>query len=226
MNDTSRNIKVVVSGFLPLVGLIILSIFAFKFGLGKVSEVRGRVSQGRNDLNVLQTKLNLLRELQATVSTSSSIASIALPSENPALTVLNQLKNVASQSGVTVGNIKTGAESKNESGLSSVDVTMDVSGARPQIFQFISSISKIAPISRIAQVKLNESEGTGRATIVIKSFWAALPTSLPAFNQEIGSLSAEDINVITDISGLVQPSFTQIPPSQSTGGGKADPFSL
>lgn len=222
--NVPKKIKVVISAVTPLFALVILSVFAFKIGLGKISEVRAKVAAARSDLNVLQSKLNILKEAQSSVAASSNLATIALPSENPALSVISQIKSLASQNGLLVENVKSGSETKETSGLFRVDVTFDVNGPRTQIFLFLSAISNIAPISAVEKVKLIEGGGNSRATVVVKSFWADLPKALPGITQEIQDLTPDEINVLTNVSKLIQPTFIVISPSG--GGGKSDPFSF
>lgn len=224
LKSIPHNIKLLISAFLPLIGLVILGVFAFKFGIGKISEVRAKVSQGKSDLNVLQAKLNLLEEVRATVSTSSNLVTVALPPENPVLIALNQLRESAFLNGLIFENAKTGSESVDASGLSVVDITFDVSGERTQIFEFLAAIPKMAPISVIDKVKLSESGGGARATVIVSSLWAELPKALPAINQGISDLTPDERKIITDISKLTRPTFSEFTPGE--GSGKTDPFAF
>jgi len=224
LKNIPHNVKLMISAFIPLISLVILGVIAFKFGIGKISEVRAKVSQEKNDLNVLQAKLNLLEEVRATVSTSSNLVTVALPPENPVLIALNQLRESAFLNGLIFENAKTGSESVDTSGLSVVDITFDVSGERAQIFEFLATIPKMAPISIIDKVKLSESGGGARATIIVSSLWAELPTTLPKVDQAISDLTPDEEEVLTEISQLIKPAFAEIAPG--AGGGKTDPFSF
>lgn len=222
MRKIPRNIELALKTFLPLLGLVILSVFVVKFGIGKISEVRTKIAQAKSDSGVLENKLSLLRELSSSVGTSSNLALTALPSENPVLLVLSQLKLVASQNGVLVENIKSGGASKDETGLDRVDLTFDVEGVRPQVILFLSSIAQIAPISLVDRVKLNETQGTTRATVTVRAFWSDLPTKLPEVTKQLTDLTPDEKKILVSVANLIQPQFVKIP--ATSGAGKTDPF--
>lgn len=207
----------------PLVAIVLLFILVGNFGAGKVSEIRASVAKEKKNVTILSQKLSLLNEVTESVS-SASLASTALPEKNPALAAISQLKSLAVTQNTLISKIKSGSAGKDKSGISKVDITFDLEGQRSQVFQFLTAIENIAPISRVEKVKLNEIAGATRATITIKSYFAELPTKLPALTDAVNDLTADEKKTLSEVTGLTQPNFVSLPASQ--GGGKPDPFGI
>jgi Tfp pilus assembly protein PilO len=217
-----ENIKLMLRSTLPLFVVIILFVMVAKFGFGKISGLRQEIARSQKDSVILSQKLDLLRTVAETVSTGSQVAIVTLPATNPSLTVSSQLKNLAFQNSVVITNLKSGSEVQDPSGLSRVNVSFDVIGGRTQIIGFIKSIEKIAPITMVDKIKLTESSAETRANVSVKSFWAPLPTKLPALTDQISDLTPDELNTLNEISKFIQPTFTEVPASETEG--KADPF--
>ena len=207
----------------PLLIVAALSVIVGKFGFGKISDLRGQIALSRKDNTTLTQKLNLLTSISETAETGAIASVTALPSTNSALAVISQLKILSSQNGLIMTNMRGAGEAKDNSGLSRADVSFDVSGARVQVIAFLKGIAGIAPITLVDKIKINELGGVARATVSVKSFWAAFPKTLPALNQPLSDLTSSEKKTLGDISKLTQPGFINIPPSEISG--KPDPFS-
>lgn len=218
----NESIKMVITSLAPL--LIVLLLFAVvgKFGISKVTDLRTQLNSLQKDQTVLSQKLNILQSLSQTLSQGSGFAMSAFPEDNPALTVISQLKRIAPTGGVSLTNIKAGAEVKDKSGLSRVDVSFEATGPRSSVLAFIKDIQTLAPITLVDKVKITELGGIAKADVSVKSFWSALPTSIPSVAQPITDLTSQEKSVLGTVSSLLQPSLTNVSP---VSGGKSDPFS-
>ena len=221
MDKIPQNIKIVLSSIFPLFAVLILFAFAGRFGVDKISEVGGKVDVLQANAEALTSKLTILESVDPAGS-QTNLALSALPSRNSSIVVVSQLKILAGQTGVVISNIKGGAETKDTTGLSKVDVTFDVLGVRPQILAFIRSIEAIAPITLLDKIKINETGGGTRATIQVKSFWSDLPKSLPATTDKISTLTSSEQDILEELAKLQQPLFIELPAIE--GAGKAEPF--
>lgn len=222
LNKIPENIKAVLTSSAPLVVVIILFIFAGQFGFSKVSDIRAQIDKAQKDNSVLTQKLNLLQEVSSSLAAGSGVAVTALPDKNPSIVVLSQIKNIALSAGVTLGNIKAGDSIQDNSGLFRVDISFEATGARPQIISFLQNIEKIAPITRIDKIKINESGGAALTNITLKSFFSPLPTTIPPVTQAISDLTPAEKTILTNITNLTQPTFVDLP--ASGGSGRTDPF--
>ncbi|MFI5241180.1 MAG: hypothetical protein ACHQUA_01970 [Microgenomates group bacterium] len=221
----SADLKTVISFGLPFVITIFLFAIMLKFGFSKISEIRLKISEAKKTETVLNQKLDLLTQVDTDVLASSTAVAIALPETNSSLSVISQLKSLAGGNGIFLSNLKTGAESVDKSGLKRIDVSFDIEASRDLIFDFLADVDNIAPIVLIDKVKINETGGVARGSIVVKSFWSELPKKLPPLNEEIKDLTAEERETLIQVTSLIQPSFIDIPATEVTS-VKPDPFSF
>lgn len=222
MNKIPENIKVIGSSVLPLIIILILFVIVGNFAFSKITDLRTQIGDAETVGNTLKQKVNLLSTVSGSVANYSSSAAVALPDSNTSLAVISQLKNLAILNTVLLSNIKAGSETKDPSGFSRTDVSFDVEGSRDQIVTFLKAISGIAPISLVGTVKISESGGLVRAGVGVRTFWAAIPKTLPTSNQSINDLTADERSLLSTINSLTPPSFSVAPASQ--GGGRPNPF--
>jgi hypothetical protein len=215
--------KNILSSTWLLVVVILLSVVVGNYGIGRVTSLQAQISQAKLDQATLTQKLSTLQSVSAVVGPGSQSAASALPGKNPVLSSLSQIRSLGTQNVLSVSNLKSGSEVKDPSGLSYVSIIFDVTGARSGIISFLGSIGKIAPISLIDKVKLTEAGGQVQATIAVRSFWAAFPTTLPAVTENVTDLTSAERTTLTSISNLTQPQFVEIP-AQASGSGKINPF--
>lgn len=221
MDKIPQNIKVVINSVYPLVAALLLFIFAGRFAINKISEIRGNLQTSQTNIDVLTSKLTVLQSSNLSQAQTNA-ASFALPDRNSSIAVFSQLKILASSGGVLLSNIKGGAEIKDPNGLSRVDITFDATGARSQILAFADSITKIAPITLLDKIKINETAGGSRASIVVKSYWSEFPKSLSPITDRVDVLTTQEKDLLFEVSKLQKPMFVELSPSQ--GSGKAEPF--
>ncbi|HET7098790.1 MAG TPA: hypothetical protein VFI61_00990 [Patescibacteria group bacterium] len=226
MKDLLKKIPVstqkIIGAVLPIIIVILLFIFVGKFGITKVTDIRAKSAEAQKDQNVLTQKLSVLQSVDAAVSSGTDISISALPDSNPSLIVVSQLKILAGVNGILISNIKSGAGVVEASGLVKVDVTFDITGVRPQITAFLNSTQKLSPLMVLSRIKIVESAGETRANVVVSSFFAGLPKTLPALTDNINDLTPAEKKILTDISTLTQPLFVQIPAGETQG--SANPF--
>jgi Tfp pilus assembly protein PilO len=217
-----ENVKFILSAVLPTFAIVILALIVANIGLGRISDMRRQISTSQRNVATLTEKISVLTTVQNVVADNASVVAIALPDSNPSLAVLNQLKSLAATNSVVLASIKSGAEIQDASGLSRSDITFEVQGGKGEVVNFIKSISTIAPISVVDQIRLNQTNATTRASLTVKTYWSSLPTQLPAVTQAVSQLSQEEIQQIGELQGLIRPQFSILTPE--AGGGKPDPF--
>ncbi len=207
---------------LPTLGVIVVSIFVVPFGISQVTGIREKISQEQVNQNILSQKLNTLTSVSDVASSQSSVVTIAVPDSNTALITLSQMKILASDNGLTLSGVKGGAEIKDKTGLSRVDVSFDLNGPRPQIFAFLAAVNGVSPVTVVSKIKMNESGSSALANVTVRSFWSPFPTKLPAVTEPETGLTADEKNTVTKVSALKQPIFSEVPASEVLG--RSDPF--
>lgn len=223
MKNIPENIKVIFNSVAPLTITVILFVLVGNFGISKISDIRTQIDSARIAQNVLTQKVSTLQSLGGTIATYSSAASVALPDSNTSLAVISQLRNLSAANTLLISNIKTASEAKDPSGLSRVDISFDVDGGLAQITTFLKAVGTIAPIANISQIKINESNGTVKASVSARSYWSALPATLPTTTQALDNLTPDEQAVLTTVNSLTQPTFGAVAPA-SGGAVKSNPF--
>lgn len=218
----NTNLKTMIFAFGPLVALVFLLAWLTKFSFSKVGETRAKIAAQKKSETVLTERLNLLTQVGDEILDTSGISLSALPDQNPSLIVISQLKRLSSQFGVSLANIKAGGQVKDKSGLSRVDLIFEAVGSRVGVLDFLQAIDTFAPLSLIERLKMSETAGIARAEVTIKSFWAELPTKLPPIDTPIMDLTADESQILSDITALTQPLFIEVP--ALTSEGRPDPF--
>lgn len=222
MKGLTESSKMQLMAFGPLVAVILLTYFVWSFGYSKVSEIRRNIKKAQSDQTILNQKLGTLTNVPENVILGAQNATIAFPESNPSVVLLSQIRSLSQANSVRIGNIKSGSEVADSSGLQRVDVSFDITGGRGEVIQTILDIQNLAPITVLDKVKINETGGLARSTVSVKSFWAPLPTKLPALTEKVTDLNANEVNLLELINGLRMPDFSTI--TASDGAGKSDPF--
>jgi hypothetical protein len=215
--------QTITAGF-PLFLVIIFFIFVGKYSVSKVTDLRSRIESAQNSEMILTQKLNVLQTISATAESGARVASLAVPATNPSLIVVSQLRKLAIANGVVLSAIKSTTGEAVTTGLNQATISFTTDGARSQVFSFISSIDKIAPISLVSKIEITEGGGVLRADIGIKTFWADIPKTIPSVTTPISDLTSAEKETLTKILGLIQPTFTEVAPIQ--GVGNPNPFGL
>lgn len=208
---------------IPLLVIIPLFIFIGKFGLAKVVSIRGKISLAQKQEKVLSQKFSLLTDVEETAASASLLTSSALPSQNPSLSVMSQIRIISKESALNPINIKSGASVQDKAGISRVDVSFDVEGGRSVILDFLKKVGTFAPITVVEKVKLNDLGGVTRAEVTLKAFYAEFPKKLPGLTEAINDLTNDEKNILDEILELRQPQFVSLTPSAPNE--RLDPFS-
>ena len=218
------NIEVMVVPIILITVLIILSFFAAKIGISRANSQRGKLAAAQRNETIFKQKQEVLQEVQGEVLSLADLSTSAVPNKNPALAVISQLKILASSRSVVLSNLQVGSKSGTEKGMSRVDIGFDVDGDFSSVLDFLQDTSKIAPISQIEKIEINQTVGVTRANTTLVSFWAPFPKKLPPLTEPAKDLSAEELSLISSLSELTPPVFLEITPS--TPSVRADPFAF
>src|SRR5258706_1411433 len=223
MPKIPENILIVAKAVLPLIFIIGLFVIVGQFGFSKIKEIRNQITTANSVQAVLSQKSDILGNIAVSGTAFSNAAVSALPSTNPALSVTSQIKILASSLGLLVSEVKAGSPTNDPLGFSSVTVSFNVIGPRPQIEIFLKGIGLFAPITNVDRIKISESTpGSALGSITVRSFFAPFPTKIPGTTDAITDLTPEEQTMLKSISTLTQPLFSQIP--AASGSGIIDPF--
>jgi hypothetical protein len=206
-----------------LLAMITLSIIVFKVGVAKISTQRAELQKATKNETILTQKQQVLQTLEDNILSYTDTAIVAMPDKNSSLIALSQLKTLAERNALSLSEIKIGSKTSDKSGTFKTTILFEVEGALFQVLNYLISTKSFAPLSVVNRVDITQAGGVIRASVSLTVFWVPLPTKLPAISEPVTELSANEINLITELSSLEQPLFTQISPAAPSA--RIDPFS-
>lgn len=222
--DLPPDIKVLMVPTAALVVLIGLCFVLMKFGLAKFMTQQQNLADTQKQITTLSQKDEILRQISATVSGSANAFSLAIPDSNPTEMVISQVKALSAANSVAIVNISSRPDAKGLEGISQVNINVSISGSVPSILSFLNSLATVSPLVVIKNADLAEDKLLDHtADITLSSYWSAFPTTIPAAADATGQLTPNEEEMITRISGLTPPSFTQLTP-QSPSDQRSNPF--
>lgn len=218
------NMEVMVAPVILIIVLVVLFVFAAKIGISRVNSQREKLAVAQRDETIFKQKQAVLQEVQGEVLSLADLSASAVPSKNPALAVISQLKNLASSKSVILSNLQVGSRGGSQEGMSKVEIGFEVDGDFSSVLGFLEDTNKIAPISQIEKIRISQVSGGIRANATLVSFWAPFPQKLPPLTEATKDLSAEELDLIRSLSELTPPEFLEITPSAPSA--RTDPFAF
>jgi hypothetical protein len=206
-----------------LLAMITLSIIVFKVGVAKISTQRAEFQKATKNETILTQKQQVLQTLEDNILSYTDTVIIAMPDKNSSLMALSQLKTLAERNAISLSEIKIGSKTSDKSGTFKTTILFEIEGALFRVLDYLIATKSFAPLSVVDRVDITQAGGVIRASVSLTVFWVPLPTKLPAISEPVTELSANEINLITELSSLEQPLFTQISPAAPSA--RIDPFS-
>jgi hypothetical protein len=213
---------------LPIALLIALGIaffFAGRYFFDQITKLNSQIKQAKDEQAVLQRKIAVLEQNQTSVNSFTDRVVLALPSDNPVLAAISQVKLAANDGGATINNLSGGQVTKKDD-LNQVSVAFDLETDVNNGFAIINEIFNSAPLSAISKLSLTSSSENPRFSLVFNYYWSPLPTELPNIVSESKELTPEEQGVLNTISSMKFVNFDQEPAPLIRGDqpDRANPF--
>lgn len=208
----------------PLLAIIVLLFAVGKFSLSQIKNLRNQITNAEKTQAVLADKLKVLRSISEMPASETNIALIAMPRTNPSLSVISQIKVLASESAVALENIKSTSLEEEGGGLSYATTSFKVFGSRAAILAFVEKIKIIAPITFVEKVDLSENFGISEANISTKTYFAPLPESIPTVTQAVSDLTSTEKEMLIQMLSLRAPMISDETFTASGSAINASPF--
>lgn len=207
--NVSENDKQIIKSVAPLVIVILLFFVVGKFGIAQITGLRSKISAAKKTESVLSQKYNVLKSVAVVAASGSNQTLAALPKDNPAVMLQSQVKSIAASNLLVIDSLKSiGVSSTSD--LSSVTTTIELNGPKEAIIAFIRAMDTIAPITTVDKVSFSETGASVKAEIGLRTYYAPLPKTIPTVTQPVVDLTASEKALLTQISSLTQPTFSDI----------------
>jgi hypothetical protein len=205
-----------------LLTMVVLAIIVFKVGVARIGTQRAELRKATKNETILTQKQQVLQTLENSILSYADTVIIAMPDKNPSLIALSQIKILAERDTVSLSNIKIGSRVKDKSGTFKTTILFEVEGTLFQVLNYLISTKSFAPLSVIERLEIAQAGGVIRASVNLSFYWVPLPTKLPAISEPVRELSANETNLITELSNLEQPLFSQVLPAAPSA--RINPF--
>lgn len=207
-----------------LIAITALLLTSIKMGIAQITREQNELSSLAKNTDILSSKEAVLREVQnSAVSQVDSVVG-AVPSKNPLLLVISQIKNLASEKGLILSRLQAGGESKAQTTLSSGDISFDIEGDTSSILNFVKTIAEASPLMTIEKISLTQTANSTLGSIVLKSYWASLPDKIPSTTDSLAGLTPDEQKTLTKIQGLLPAPYSQLVPESPTR--RENPFNF
>lgn len=208
--------------------LVILLAIGIKIVLAKVKLMTDEMANIATSANVLEANVAVLQNVQREVIPLTEKTILALPSQNPVLSAMSQLKSLASARGLLLENIKVGGESKGDTGTTSrVEITFNLQGSFSGVTEFLKGLGKITPIIRIEKVQIDAIGADIRANTTISAYFSEFPKLIGAKDKPISDLTEEEKTILSSLSALNAPQSEDFSlPLSPIPSSRTDPFNF
>ncbi|OGY07840.1 MAG: hypothetical protein A2782_01715 [Candidatus Blackburnbacteria bacterium RIFCSPHIGHO2_01_FULL_43_15b] len=189
-----------------------------------IFDTREHIVQLQQDNRVLVDKKNKLTSIDKSLLTRQArIAVSAIPVESSGLAALATVRNKAFSSNITINQLRVSeGESSEKDAAKEVRLQFEISGSLSDLLKFIDSLSKAAPLLRIASVKMVGDGVTISTDLEMKTFWAELPVSLPPLNTPLNQVNKKDQDLLGQMNNLKAESLGFVAPASASA--RENPF--
>lgn len=220
---SGEDLKVLALPILTMISILVACVFVGNFAYGKIYSQMSNNAGLVTAESALKAKVVSLSTLPADISSEVLVAAQVLPQDNSGLSLITLVRTLASANSLEVTEFRSSPESPSENipELKSSTVTFDITGEKTGVLSFLLGLGKIAPINSIEKVAIqNTPDGLTSATVDVKAYWSAFPTTISAITEPVTIINEADQAVLAEISEYILPSSQTLPVS----GGKPNPF--
>jgi hypothetical protein len=205
-----------------LAGVSVLFLISFKTGISRVTSLRTLLKETAQKENILKQKKEVLLSLGSEIPLQAKKIAAVFPDKNSSLLMLSQLKLEAIEEGLAFSSFKVGAEVKEKTSFSRVNIAFTVEGEVGNLISFLDSLKQVAPFSLIDRLDLRLSGTLATADVQLSTYWAPFPEKLEALTEAVKGLTPEERETLLSVLDFKLPVFIQLSPS--VPGERDDPF--
>lgn len=224
-NFSAQYSPIILYGFI-FVGFIVTGVVMGAYFVNQFTTLSDSKEKLTQEITILTERKTVLESVNNITSDNTSRAQLALPIENNSLTLLSQVRTVATELGLTIKNLDLIAQPASGPALAQSTLNFDVDGDPTSIMKFIYELKKVAPIMSIDTLSMVSSSGLSgaNAIVTVRSPWAPIPTKLPALSEAIVSLSPQETDLSSELATYRYPFTTESVATGSGGTGRTNPF--
>lgn len=217
------NVRVIALPVLGTLFLVVLTIIAIKTGIVQIANQAKDLKQARITETILESKLELLKQLGGEVLSDADVTAIALPEKNPGIITLYHLSSLAMNHNVLINDRSMKVSPSNaDTDTSMGELTIAISGDLASILDLVKEVKTIAPLVTLQKIYLQEEGDVILANADLTVYWSVYPEKLPPLTEPITDLTEEEKVLFEELQKLSKPEFVELLPSSPSL--RVDPF--
>jgi hypothetical protein len=183
--------------------IMILLVFSVSLVYSNTQRLFTKIEAAKADRFLLEERLAVLRDTEPDLGTNIAQTAVGvLPSENPSLLVISQIRKLATENSVTLDNVTLNARQIEGEEYPSVEINFKAKGAYSGVSKLIESLANYAPLMNLSQLKMSGIQNEIEAQVSVQSFWTPFPTKLPALSEQITGLSNEERSLMDKLTNF------------------------
>lgn len=208
------------------VGFIITGAIMGVYFLNEIASLGEARNTVTAEIASLSGRKDVLQNVNSISNDQINRAQFALPVANNSLTLVSQIRTVATEQGLVIKNLDLIAQPASEGTLAQSTLNFDVDGDPLAIMKFVYALKTVAPIISVDTLSLTSSSGLAGANAIIsvRSPWAQMPSRLPALSEAITALNPEESQLSSELASYRYPFTTEVVSTGSAEVGRANPF--
>lgn len=197
--------KEIITAAIPLLIIVIIFSFTFKIIFGMITTTNKNISDLKKTESILSDKILSIKEVSVNTASYSDLVLNALPGSSPSFLVYAQIKSLAVSNQLAISNLKSFLGDVDSKDISSLVTTFELTGSKNQIIYFLQQIGSIAPLTYIEKFDLSGEVGVATSNITLKTYFAPLPTTIPAVTQPVTDLNSTEKEIMKELTTLIIP---------------------
>lgn len=208
-----------------ILGLVVAVFFEYGFFSGRLNTLDTESKEVQSQITVLESRKNALAALTPDVLSKSSKVAEVIPSENSILAVSQQIRNSAQNNIISVKNLNVVSVADPAAPeLKVAQLGFIAEGSSDAVLGFLAEIPFLAPLMQLEGVNVTQTELSTLAQVNLRSFWAALPTKLPALTEAVTALTPEEEALLSRIEQFRSATPAAVIAPTEQGGVNEEPF--
>jgi hypothetical protein len=206
------NLRILAASISVFGVVALLFVFLAKTGYSRISTQFGELKSNQTQEKSLGKKVSILKQVQKGILDQTNTSLVAMPEKNPGALVMRIVKVIAEENSITLGKVELKGQSNYGHGITSMSMSTGgrVSGGVLSLVNFVNSLSEMAPIIGVGDIKLSDTGDDLSFSLEIRVFWAELPEHLPSISESIDELTPKEKELLARLSTLTKPSFETV----------------
>ncbi|EKE05789.1 MAG: hypothetical protein ACD_19C00176G0011 [uncultured bacterium] len=222
MKINKSEIQFLVKPMTILIVLLASFVVLSTFGLKQIKSEIAKNDESKAMESKLKIKVSVLQNVSQVISGDTTFLDVVIPNRGAVLYGISQIKSQAIKANLFISNMRTGAESPENNGVSKSSISFDVEGPEVSIYEFFNSFSKTLPLITVDKIKISGSPDLSKATATIGVYSTKLPKTIPPIESSVDGLTADEEKLLKELITYTLPEFTD--PEVSGIQTREDPF--